>query len=148
MLLSALSRVSSVSTGANLRRPLPLQSMEADRPRVATARRARLRGLALMRRSRAGAGLLIPDCRSVHTFGMLFRLDIRFLDGEGKVVRDLRGVPPGRVLSCRAAASVLEVPSARPAHRLTLMNGSNNRLLIGALIAIIAGLIVGLVIVS
>jgi uncharacterized membrane protein (UPF0127 family) len=87
--------------------------MDTDRARVATTRRTRLRGLALMRRSRAGAGLLIPDCHSVHTFGMLFRLDIFFLDRESKMVRELRGVWPGRVVSCRDAASVLEVPSPR-----------------------------------
>lgn len=79
---------------------------------MASTRRARLRGLALMRRSHAGPGLLIPGCRSVHTFGMLFRLDIYFLDHEGVIVRELRGVRPGRVISCRAAASVLEVPSS------------------------------------
>src|SRR5262245_52399763 len=39
---------------------------------VATSRRSRLLGLALLRRERAGPGLLIPRCRSVHTFGMRF----------------------------------------------------------------------------
>jgi uncharacterized membrane protein (UPF0127 family) len=86
--------------------------MDVERARVASTRWARLRGLALMRRSRAGDGLLIPHCRSVHTFGMLFRLDILFLDREGRVVREIKGVRPGRVVSCRAAASVLEAPSS------------------------------------
>ena len=43
---------------------------------VATTRLSRLLGLALLRRRRAGAGLLIPRCRSVHTFGMRFPLDL------------------------------------------------------------------------
>ena len=47
---------------------------------VATTRLSRLLGLALLGRERAGAGLLIPRCRSVHTFGMLFPLDLLFLD--------------------------------------------------------------------
>jgi hypothetical protein len=87
--------------------------VDADRVRVASTRRSRLRGLALMRRSRAGAGLLIPGCRSVHTFGMLFRLDLFFLDRRGEVVLEVRRVGPGRVIGCRTAAAVLEVPSPR-----------------------------------
>lgn len=78
---------------------------------VATTPTARLLGLALLSRGRAGAGLLIPGCRSVHTFGMLFELDLLFLDRTGTVI-DLRlGVRPGRVADCRGAAAVLELPS-------------------------------------
>ena len=80
---------------------------------VARTRRSRLRGLAFRRRSRAGPGLLIPGCRSVHTFGVLFRLDLYFLDSEGEVIEQRRSVPPGRVVSCRRAGSVLEIPSSR-----------------------------------
>ena len=73
---------------------------------------ARLLGLALMRRKRAHpAGLLIPNCRSVHTFGMLFRLDIAFLDSEQRVIELRCDVPPGRIVHCPAADAVLEVPS-------------------------------------
>jgi uncharacterized protein len=72
---------------------------------------SRLLGLALIRRDRAGAGLLIPRCRSVHTFGMLFRLDLVFLDAEGRVVELRRAVPPGRLIRCPGAMAVLELPS-------------------------------------
>ena len=59
----------------------------------------------------AGPGLLIPDCRSVHTFGMRFDLDLLFLDGNGRVTELRRSVPPFRFVRCRAAAAVLELPS-------------------------------------
>ena len=78
---------------------------------VASTRLSRLLGLALLPRRRAGAGLLIPRCRSVHTFGMRFRLDVLFLDGEGRVLELRRAAPPGRVLRCSVARSVLELPS-------------------------------------
>lgn len=71
---------------------------------------ARLLGLALLDRDRAGPGLLIPRCRSVHTFGMRFRLDVLFLDRGGRVVCRRAAVRPGRVLVERRAASVLELP--------------------------------------
>jgi uncharacterized membrane protein (UPF0127 family) len=87
--------------------------MDIDGIPVARSRFSRLRGLAWRRRSRAGPGLLIPRCRSVHTFGMLFRLDVYFLDAEGRVVRATRSVAPCRVIGCRAAADVLEIPSPR-----------------------------------
>ncbi len=67
-----------------------------------------MRGLALRRE--AAAPLLIPRCRSVHTFGMRFALDLFWLDDQGRVLRVDRGVGRGRIRSCRAAAAVLEVP--------------------------------------
>ena len=70
---------------------------------------ARAKGLA-WRRWPPDHALLIPGCRSVHTFGMRFALDIVFLDARGRVVRLERAVPRNRVLVCRAAAAVLEAP--------------------------------------
>jgi len=80
---------------------------------VATSRLSRLLGLALLSRERAGVGLLIPRCRSVHTFGMRFPLDVIFLDSDGRVVDLRRAVPPGRLLRCPGAMAVLELPSPR-----------------------------------
>jgi hypothetical protein len=71
----------------------------------------RLLGLALLDRDRAGPGLLIPRCRSIHTFGMRFELDVIFLDRGGRVVSCRRGVRAGRVVVVRAAYAVLELPS-------------------------------------
>ncbi|HVY76873.1 MAG TPA: DUF192 domain-containing protein, partial [Solirubrobacterales bacterium] len=81
--------------------------------RVAAGFRARLLGLALLPRERVGAGLLIPRCASVHTFGMRFALDLYFLDGAGRVLCVHRGVPPRRLRRCRGARAVLEIPSAQ-----------------------------------
>ena len=66
---------------------------------------ARARGLAFSSEPRV---LLLERCRSVHTFGMRYPLDLYWLAGE-RVVRVDRGVPPGRVRTCLRARSVLEV---------------------------------------
>src|SRR3954452_6293589 len=78
---------------------------------VATTLRSRLLGLALLSRPCAGPGLMIPRCRSVHTFGMRFALDVLFLDADDRVVELRRGVPPGRVIRCPGAMAVLELTS-------------------------------------
>jgi uncharacterized membrane protein (UPF0127 family) len=78
---------------------------------VASAHRSRLIGLALLGRRRAGAGLLIPRCSSVHTFGMRFPIDVLFLDDEDRVIELRRAVPPGRFIRCPGAMAVLELPS-------------------------------------
>jgi uncharacterized membrane protein (UPF0127 family) len=78
---------------------------------VAQRYRARLLGLAFLRRECAGAGLLLPRCSSVHTFGMLFPLDVVFLNRQGSVVAVRRRLGPSRIACCRGADAVLEVPS-------------------------------------
>lgn len=90
---------------------LPRQTLLGVTVPVASTWRSRLLGLALLPRGRAGPGLLLPRCRSVHTLGMRFDLDLVFLDGLGKVVALRRSVRPGRVAGCRAAECVLELPS-------------------------------------
>jgi uncharacterized membrane protein (UPF0127 family) len=98
--------------------PRPLRFRDCEHRRflgfeipVATTLLSRLLGLALLTRERAGSGLLIPGCRSVHTFGMRFHLDLLFFDRHGRVVEICRDVPAGRLFRCRRAAAVLELPA-------------------------------------
>jgi uncharacterized protein len=69
----------------------------------------RVRGLIGRRDWPAGVALEIPRCRSVHTFGMAYALDLVWLDGSRRVVRVDRAVPPRRVRCCTRASSVLEI---------------------------------------
>jgi uncharacterized membrane protein (UPF0127 family) len=78
---------------------------------VAGTFRSRLLGLAFLDRANAGAGLLIPRCRCVHTFGMRFDLDLVFLDPEGSEIRCDQAVPSCRVALEWGAAAVVELPS-------------------------------------
>lgn len=54
--------------------------------------------------------LVIAPCKSVHTFGMRYALDIAFVNEQGIVLRSVHDVEPGRLLACRKAAFVLERP--------------------------------------
>ena len=75
---------------------------------VAADRRARHRGLARLDALPADHALVIVPCRSVHTIGMRFALDLLWLDGAGAIVRVDRAVAPRRLRSCRRARSVVE----------------------------------------
>lgn len=69
---------------------------------------ARLVGLAGLDALPPGHALWLPRCRSVHTIGMRFALDLLWLDAAGRVVRQDAGVPPQRLVACRSARSVVE----------------------------------------
>jgi hypothetical protein len=58
-----------------------------------------------------GRGLLIVPCHGVHTLGMMFPIDLIFLDREKRVIHIEEYVRPFRVSKViRKAVSVLELP--------------------------------------
>ncbi|HXV52365.1 MAG TPA: DUF192 domain-containing protein [Solirubrobacterales bacterium] len=92
-------------------RRLPIAEVASRRVPVAVTLLSRLLGLSLLRPGRAGEGLLIPGCRSVHTFGMRFAIDLFFLDSERHPIAIVAGVGPNRIVRRPAAEAVLELPS-------------------------------------
>ncbi len=71
----------------------------------------------------ADEGLLLTPCNGVHTFGMRFSIDVVYLDREGRVLRLISEVKPGRLCAPeRGARAVLELP-AGAALRLGLRQG-------------------------
>ena len=83
--------------------------------RVAEARRRkeRMAGLAGLEAMGPDEALHIPRCRSVHTVGMRFALDLVWLDRHGAVVRVDEHVAPRRLRTCLRARSVVETPAGR-----------------------------------
>ena len=81
-----------------------------DGTRLAIADRAsaRLAGLAGMRALPPRTGLLLSDCRSVHTFGMRFSLDLIWLAADGAIVDVTASVPPRRIVTRAHARAVVE----------------------------------------
>lgn len=76
---------------------------------LAATPRSRLLGLAFLDLEVAPAGLLLPRCRSIHSFGMRFSLDVVFLDRDGNPLDVVEDLAPRRFAFCRHAASVLEL---------------------------------------
>ena len=57
-----------------------------------------------------GKGMLIMKCNCIHTFFMRFSIDATFLDGQGRIVKTVKGIRPWRpwVWGGWRARSVLE----------------------------------------
>jgi uncharacterized membrane protein (UPF0127 family) len=97
---------------------LPLVTVLDREVPLATGFRARLLGLAHLDLDEAGAGLLIPRCSSVHTFGMRFALDLVFLDRDGSPCSVRRAVQPRRFACDWSARAVLELPCTEQGGRV------------------------------
>jgi uncharacterized membrane protein (UPF0127 family) len=77
----------------------------------------RLVGLIGRRRLDAGCGLLIRPSCGIHTFGMLFSIDVVALDRRLRVVKVWPRLAPFRVTSIhRKAHSFLELPAGQIGH--------------------------------
>lgn len=79
---------------------------------LALRRGERRRGLMGRSALEEGEALVLPRCRQVHTFGMLFEIDVLFIGPNGLVVRACRRVRPRRVSPFAwSATAVVELPS-------------------------------------
>jgi uncharacterized membrane protein (UPF0127 family) len=73
---------------------------------------ARLKGLLGKLRLPQGEGLWLVPSQGIHTFGMLFPIDVIFLDEEQRVIHLIEHMRPFRVTRIRLnCASVLELPA-------------------------------------
>lgn len=100
---------------------------------LATNLWARLTGLLLPSRCAKGETLLLAPCKSIHSFGMRFPLDVAFIDAEARVLLSERNIPPGHMRSQAKAVAVLERRSCKEAawfvegDYLTLHNNSASK---------------------
>ena len=69
----------------------------------------RMRGLLFSPPLQSGEALLIEPCRSVHTIGMAYAIDLVFLDADWKVVKIVSNLKSWRSTNCRQAIMVLEL---------------------------------------
>jgi hypothetical protein len=88
------------------RRALVVETLE-----VPTTLIMRMRGLLGRSRLALGSGMLLRNCRWIHTFGMRFPIDVVFLNREMRVVRTIHAMPPWRLSPLVwAADQTLELP--------------------------------------
>jgi Uncharacterized conserved protein len=71
----------------------------------------RFKGLMGVRELRAGSGMMIAPCNSIHMFFMRISLDIIFLNRDNVVVYMIEGIKPWRISKVvKNANSVIELP--------------------------------------
>jgi uncharacterized protein len=75
----------------------------------------------------ADHALHIVRCRSVHTFGMRFALDLVWLARDGRVVRVDRGVAPRSIKLCLGARSVVEAVAGEGERFLSALVSKSNK---------------------
>src|SRR5205814_6530592 len=76
---------------------------------VADTRSSRRRGLLGRDCLEASSALVISPCFAVHTAFMRFAIDVVFVDGDGRVVRIVRELPPWRMAASWRARRVIEL---------------------------------------
>ena len=78
---------------------------------LADTSRKRKTGLLKHTELRAGEGLWIVPCESVHTFFMKFAIDLLYVDKRNVVRKIVSSVPPWRMSMCLSAHSIVELPA-------------------------------------
>jgi hypothetical protein len=66
------------------------------------------RALGLMHPSARAGALVLPHCRSIHTVGMRYSIDVAFVDAHNQVCKVCHALPPGHIAACLRASYVLE----------------------------------------
>jgi uncharacterized membrane protein (UPF0127 family) len=97
---------------------------------IADTHLSRLRGLLGRSRLRSDEGLWVVPCQGIHTFGVLFPLDVVFLDENCRVIHVIEHLSPFRFSPVRMqSSSVLELPP-----RTVFCSGTNvgDQILIGS----------------
>jgi len=80
--------------------------------RLANSFRSRLMGLQAYRQIPFGDGVWLVPCNSIVTFRMRFAIDAVFLDRDGRVIRVVENIAPGKIVWPIAKThSVLELPA-------------------------------------
>lgn len=79
---------------------------------VATGVLKRMKGLLSMDSLAKGEALLIKPCKSIHTIGMKFSIDVIFLDKDNNIIAMKKYMKPNRLTPIYLKAiSVLELPA-------------------------------------
>jgi uncharacterized protein len=80
--------------------------------KIADTPLTRLRGLIGKLKMRSDEGIWIVPSRGIHTIGLLFAVDIIYLDAQYRVVHVIENLGPLRITPIRwQCASVLELPA-------------------------------------
>lgn len=87
----------------------------AEKVQVAETMADRIKGLLGTSQLPIGCGLLLIPCRSIHTIGMVYAIDVLFLDAGYNVLKVVGDLKPMRTAACWAGEMTLELPAGMAA---------------------------------
>lgn len=93
---------------------IPEQQCIWPEVKVLTSFPQRLVGLLTNAGLPRGQALWFPHCNAIHSWGMRFALDVVGLDAQLRLVAVHRNIQPGRILTLRAASSLIECEAGLP----------------------------------
>lgn len=69
--------------------------------------------LGLMNKKNINYGLLIKNCKSIHTFFMLESIDVLLLDQDNRILKINRNIKPNKILifNNKKRTNILELPN-------------------------------------
>lgn len=69
--------------------------------------------LGLMNKKNINYGLLIKNCKSIHTFFMLESIDVLLLDQDNRILKINRNIRPNKILifNNKKRTNILELPN-------------------------------------
>ncbi len=87
----------------------------------ASSLKDRMQGLMFRKELAPYDGMLIENCKSVHTFFMRFKIDLIFLNDDGIIIKIVRNISPYRLSGFYFSATrVLEVKGNTLSNLLTV----------------------------
>lgn len=88
-----------------------MKIIKIDRIKYANSFLKRLTGYMFQKRPDRREVLIFEKCNSIHTFNMMFNIDVLFLDDENRVMKRVLSLPKGRFLPpIKGASKVVEAP--------------------------------------
>lgn len=87
----------------------------AGEARMADSFFSRLRGLLGTKQLSSGLALIIKPCSSIHTIGMVYNIDVLFVDKDNTVLKIVTELGPWRLAACSGSKYVIELPAGTSA---------------------------------
>ncbi len=87
--------------------------MVGEHMKVIVAKSFKDKLLGLMYKKNINYGILLKNCKSIHTFFMLEPIDVLLLDKENKILSIKRNVTPNKIVifSNKKRTNILELPN-------------------------------------
>ncbi|MBP2656042.1 MAG: hypothetical protein H6Q73_3611 [Firmicutes bacterium] len=77
--------------------------------RIADSFFSRFKGLLFTKSLPRGAGLIIKPCKSIHTIGMAYTIDVLFISADNNIIKAVPEMRACRVTACMGSDYVLEL---------------------------------------